>query len=157
MIAHSDSIAALGDALAKAQAKIKGASKDATNPHYKQEYADLASCWDACRDALTENAIAVIQLPSADENRVTVTTFLVHKSGEYISGSLTMHAQDAKPQSIGSAITYGRRYGLCAAVGIAPKDDDGEAAMGPRDVKPEPQRITQPKALRPVTKDEIPF
>lgn len=121
---------ALAAALAKAQGEIEGASKDKTNPHFKSRYADLASVWDACRKALSANEIAVIQSPSADGPLVTVETVLVHSSGAAASSRLTMKARDDSPQAIGSAITYGRRYGLASMVGVAPEDDDAEAAQG---------------------------
>ncbi len=125
---RSQSIAALSSALAKAQGEMEGASKDSTNPHFKSKYADLASVWDACRKPLAKNGLAVLQPVTAEGNAVTVTTILAHCSGEWISESLTMTAQQATPQAVGSTITYGRRYGLSSMVGIAPDDDDGEAA-----------------------------
>jgi hypothetical protein len=126
----SDQINEIAAALAKAQRAMKPAVKDSTNPHFKSHYADLASCWDACRDALTANNLSVIQGASADGERVTVTTLLLHSSGQWVQDALTSAARDAGAQSVGSAITYGRRYGLCAMVGIAPEDDDAEAAQG---------------------------
>jgi len=133
---QSPTLGALAGALAKAQGSIEGAKKGSTNPHFKSRYADLSEVWDACREALAANEIAVIQLPSADGARVTVRTTLVHSSGEWISSELTMACRDATPQSLGSGITYGRRYGLAAVVGIAPEDDDGQAASRPSSSTP---------------------
>ena len=127
-VRRSESIAALAAALAKAQGEIEGASKDKTNPHFKSSYADLASVWDACRAPLSKNALAVLQPAVADGPRVTVTTILVHSSGEFIESDLTMAAQQNTPQGIGSCITYARRYALSSLIGIAPEDDDGNAA-----------------------------
>jgi hypothetical protein len=127
-VRRSESIAAIADAMSKAQAQIEGAKKDKTNPHFKNDYADLASVWDACREALSANGVAVIQPPSAVGPKVTVTTMLIHKSGEWIEADLEMTAQQNTPQGIGSCITYARRYGLAAMVGVAPEDDDGNAA-----------------------------
>lgn len=124
----SPSIAAIAAALAKAQGEMTGAAKDKTNPHFKSAYADLASVWDACRAALSKNGLSVVQPVSADGNRVTVTTLLAHSSGEWISGELTMTAAQNTPQGIGSCITYARRYALASMVGVAPEDDDGNAA-----------------------------
>ncbi len=119
-------------ALAKAQAKIEGASKTNVNPHFRSKYADLASVWDACREALTSNGIAVIQRPVASESgSVAIETILAHESGEYITGTLSMRPTKADPQGIGSAITYARRYALASMVGVAPEDDDGNAASRP--------------------------
>lgn len=125
---RSASIAKLVGALAKVQGEMVGAAKDSTNPHFKSKYADLASVWDACRKPLAKNGLAILQPVTAEGPNVTVTTILAHDSGEWISESLTMTAQQNTPQGVGSTITYGRRYGLSAMVGIAPEDDDGEAA-----------------------------
>lgn len=144
---RSDSIGALVAALAKAQAQIEGAVKDALNPHFKSKYADLASVWDACREPLTKNGLAVLQPVSADGSKVTVTTLLTHTSGEWIAEALTLTATQDTPQGVGSAITYGRRYGLSSMVGIAPEDDDGNAAS-----KPSAQIATQ--ARQPASYDD---
>lgn len=129
--AASPAIGKLADALAKAQGVIKPAEKDRENPHFHSKYATLDACWAACRDALSKHGLSVVQLPSSDGAKVSVTTVLAHSSGEWISSTVTMIAKDGSPQSIGSALTYGRRYGLCSAVGVAPEeDDDGNAAQG---------------------------
>lgn len=128
---RSSTIGQLAAALAKAQGAIKGAVKDSENPFFKSRYADLASVWEACRKPLSDNALAVMQLTKADDNGVTVTTILAHESGEWIEESLTLPLKEQTPQAVGSALTYGRRYGLSAMVGIAPEDDDGEAATAP--------------------------
>lgn len=127
---RSASIGALAAALAKAQGEMEGAAKGNTNPHFKSKYADLASVWDACRGPLSKHGLSVLQPVSADGAKVTVTTILAHSSGEWLEESLTMTAQQNTPQGVGSAITYGRRYGLASMVGIAPEDDDGNAASG---------------------------
>jgi len=129
---RSASIGALAAALAKAQGEMAGAQKDSVNPHFKARYASLAAVWDACRAALSKNALSVLQPVRADGARVTVTTILAHDSGEWISEELTVTAQSPTPQGVGSAITYGRRYGLASMVGIAPDDDDGAAASEPQ-------------------------
>jgi hypothetical protein len=130
MVAKSESIKELSAALAKAQAEIKGAAKDSANPYFKSRYADLASVWDACREPLTKNGLAVSQWPSAEGPKVTVETILSHESGEWISRELTITAKEDSPQAVGSALTYARRYALAAVAGVAPEDDDGEAAQG---------------------------
>ena len=60
---HSESIALLAGALAKAQLQIEPASKNATNPHFRSHYADLASIWDACRGPLNTNGLSIVQCP----------------------------------------------------------------------------------------------
>jgi hypothetical protein len=126
----SESIKELATALAKAQTEIKGAVKDSENPYFKSKYADLESVWDACRDALTKNGLAVIQLPTdAGEGRIGMETILVHSSGEWVSGAFSMIPKDTSPQAVGSCITYARRYGLAAVAGVHQTDDDAEGAM----------------------------
>lgn len=130
MTNQSESIAALAAALAKAQGEIKGAAKDTANPFFKSKYADLASVWEACRAELTKNGLSVIQTTDDGGNGITVVTTLAHSSGEWIRGRLTMRPVKDDPQGVGSAITYARRYALAAIVGVAPEDDDGNAASG---------------------------
>lgn len=129
---RSENIASLAKALAAAQGQIEGAKKDSSNPHFKSRYADLASCWDACREALSKNGLAVVQAPGQSiEGVVEMTTMLTHESGEWISERLTIPLAKVDAQGYGSAITYARRYALTAMVGIAPEDDDGNAAARP--------------------------
>jgi hypothetical protein len=130
----SPTVGKLAAALASAQAEMDGAAKDSTNPHFRSKYADLSSIRDACRP-LAKHGLAFLQPTRADGPHVTVTTVLIHSSGEWISEDLTLTAGANTPQAVGSAITYGRRYGLAAMVGIAPEDDDGEAAE-PRNATP---------------------
>ncbi len=137
---RSAEIGKLAAALAKAQAQMSHAEKGNVNPHFKSRYADLASVWEACRSALTSNELAILQPVSTNEQRVTVTTLLVHSSGEWVSEALTMTALQNTPQAVGSTITYGRRYGLSSMVGVAPDDDDGNAASG-RDAGVHPQAV----------------
>jgi hypothetical protein len=126
----SESINELATALAKAQGEITGALKDSENPFFKSKYADLASCWDACREPLSKNGLSVVQPAEVDEQGVVVTTMLMHTSGQWIKSALRMIPKDGTPQSVGSGIAYGRRYGLTAMIGIAQVDDDGNAASG---------------------------
>lgn len=131
MIETSVELKNLSAALATAQAEMEGAKKDANNPFFKSKYADLAAVWEACRGPLTKNGLAVVQTPSSDEaGNVCVTTMLLHSSGEWIRDTVTMKPKENSPQGIGSTITYARRYALAAIAGVAPEDDDGEAAQG---------------------------
>lgn len=130
MSEQSEQINELAGALAKAQGKITGALKDSANPFFKSKYADLASVWDACRTALSENGLAVVQLTESDDSGVYVITTLAHSSGQWMRARLRLTPKDSTPQGMGSAITYGRRYALAAMVGVAQVDDDGNAASG---------------------------
>jgi hypothetical protein len=126
----SETLGKLSEALAKAQGEIKGAKKDSDNPFFHSHYADLASVLEACREPLSKNGLAIVQLPGQNGEGLFIDSVLLHSSGEWISGRLHIKPVKEDPQGIGSAVTYGRRYGLQALVGIAPEDDDGEAAMG---------------------------
>lgn len=125
---RSESINELATALAKAQSQIEGARKDSTNPHFRSSYADLSSVWEACRKALTANGLSVAQGPVSDDGRIGVSTMLMHTSGQWIQSTFSMRPAKDDPQGAGSALTYARRYALAAMVGVAPEDDDGNAA-----------------------------
>lgn len=116
-------------ALVKAQAAFGPALKSSSNPHFKSRYADLAACVEAVVDALNANGIMLTQRTLECESGVTVETVFVHESGEtWGSGPLHVPASKNDAQGYGSALTYARRYSLMAACGIAPEDDDGNAA-----------------------------
>lgn len=130
---RSDAIDALAADLVLAQAEIEGAKKDSENPHFRSKYADLASIWDACRGPLTKHGLAVLQWPrlvGGGENTwlVEVETTLVHKSGQFMSDIFAMPVTRADAHGVGSALTYCKRYALSSVIGVAPEDDDGNAA-----------------------------
>jgi hypothetical protein len=124
----SDTIQALAQALAKAQPEIKAALKDSTNPHFKSKYADLSSVIDAVKAPLLKHGISFLQGVEDAEGGVAVETMLLHTSGEWISSTMRIPATKQDAQGYGSAITYGRRYGLQAMCGVPAEDDDGNAA-----------------------------
>jgi len=140
----SDQINELAGALAKAQAEMEGAKKDTVNPFFKSKYPDLASVREACNGPLTKHGIAVIQSPSAEGAIVSVVTLLVHSSGQWVRGVASCVAKDDSPQSVGSATTYLRRYSLQSFAGVAPEDDDAEAAQGRPNARPQPQQSQIP-------------
>lgn len=159
---QSETIGKLALALAHAQGQMSAATKDAKNPHFQSRYADLASVWDACRKELAAHEIAVVQIPTAVGAVVSVETRLLHASGEWIGGTLTVTGKDPGPQSVGSCITYLRRYGLAALVGVAPDDDDAEAAEGRAKVgtqapRPAPAPYRKPDAPRPAPQPTRPL
>ncbi len=130
---RSKEINELAGALAKAQGEIGGAKKGAENPFFKSKYADLASVWDAIRSPFSKNGLSVVQRPYG---KTGIETLLFHSSGQWMSGGkleIAPGKQDA--HGIGSAITYARRYTLMAVAGVAPEDDDGNAAVGKSDKK----------------------
>jgi hypothetical protein len=119
----------IATAMVKAQKEFGPALKSSTNPHFRSKYADLAACVEAVIDALNNNGIALVQKCHESDTGVNVETLLLHESGESLScGVLHVPASKQDPQGYGSALTYARRYSLMAACGIAPEDDDGNAA-----------------------------
>ena len=129
MITQSPTIGELAKALAKAQGAMTSAKKSAVNPHFKSKYADLAEVIDSIRKPLSDNSIAFTQLNTTDENgNVSVTTMLMHESGEFIGSTFSAKPQQVTVQGYGSTITYLRRYSAMAIAGLASDDDDGEAA-----------------------------
>lgn len=136
----------IASALVKAQKAFGPALKTATNPHFKKNYADLAACIEAVVDALNANGIALVQQTSDCSDGVIVETVFVHESGEtFSSGRLHVPASKHDAQGYGSALTYARRYSLMAACGIAPEDDDGNAAT----------RRTEVKSKTPITNSRL--
>lgn len=129
----SEQINELAVALAKAQGAIEGAAKGKENPHFRSKYADLSSVWEACRAALACNGLSVVQMTdTSDKDEVIVDTRILHASGQWIEGRLVLPVSKTDAQGYGSALTYARRYGLAAAVGVAPEDDDGNLAAAAR-------------------------
>jgi hypothetical protein len=130
---QSECIEKLASALIKVQANVDNVVKKSSNPFFKSKYADLATIWDSIRKPLSDAGLVVVQTmgPGLDgQQAITIVTTLIHTSGQWIEGFLIMPLIKTDPQAVGSAITYGRRYALTAMLGIAPEDDDGEAAMG---------------------------
>lgn len=113
------------------------ALKSNNNPAFRYKYADLGACLEAVDEALLNNGIALIQETSEDDTGVTVETVFIHESGqERRCGKLHVPASKQDPQGYGSALTYARRYSVMAACGIAPEDDDGNAASNKAVSKP---------------------
>jgi hypothetical protein len=134
-------------ALAKAQIEMGPALKDSTNPAFKSKYADLASVMAACLPALNANGIAVIQ-PTIDEDGARyVKTVLAHESGETLECRVPLIVAKNDMQGYGSAVTYARRYGLMSMAGIAPEEDDGNAAAKNPPPKDEPTEPRPPSAV----------
>lgn len=119
----------LTKALAMAQSEIKHAEKDGKNPHFKSDYSTLAAVWDAARIPLTKNGLAVVQTQKIDGETIISVTTLLHVSGEFITSELPLLMVKKDMQQLGSALTYARRYQLCAIAGISSDEDDGEAAV----------------------------
>lgn len=152
----SETTGKLAAALSNAQSLIKGALKDSANPFFRSKYADLESVWEACKEALTLNQLAVTQTFGIDNGHPVLDTTLLHSSGEWISGRQLLVTKEMTSQGLGAASTYARRFGLAAIVGVVQTDDDGETAMG-RSHAPEHHSKTKrpfdPKLAPPAKED----
>jgi len=123
-------------AFVKAQQQFGPALKTSTNPHFKSRYADLSACVEAVIDALNENGIALMQKLHERPDGIAIETIFVHESGESMAnGILFFPAPKHDPQGFMSCLTYIRRASLMAACGIAPEDDDGNAASRKKEIK----------------------
>jgi hypothetical protein len=130
-ITKSESIAKLIGALIKAKGTFTRPKKDADNPFLKKKYADLNSCLEACEGPLNENGLTLLQFPGRFvDSSLSLSTILAHVSGEWIAAEMSIPLGKVDPQGAGSAITYARRYALCAALSLCPGDDtDGEIRL----------------------------
>lgn len=143
----SDSIAAIAPALVKAGAELEPVSKDATNPAFRNKYATLDAIMEQVRPVLAAHGLCVLQgvtHPETVDGRViglSVETRLLHLSGEWVSTVVTLPVEKATAQGAGSSISYGRRYGLSAILGLTAEDDDGNAdSKGPKPPAPAVKR-----------------
>lgn len=135
----------IASALVKAQREFGPALKTSTNPHFRNKYADLSTVVDSVIDALNNNGIFLMQMTHETPDGAMVETTFVHESGEMLScGKLFFPASKHDAQGYASALSYVRRYSLMAACGIAPEDDDGNAASKPAP-KPAPKVEAQPE------------
>jgi len=115
-------------ALCKTQLEMGKAAKSSKNPFFNSSYADLNTCFNACRDALGSNGIAITQYGVRTKDGWQLKTMLLHISGQYLSGMLPLILGTKKNmQEVGSAVTYARRFALCSMVGLAQEDDDGNS------------------------------
>ncbi len=151
----SQEIKQISKAIVNAQPEIAAALKDSTNPHFRSKYADLTAVWHACKDVLKQHKLAVLQFfePCEKDGHILTVTRLVHESGEWMEGQLLLPYKDNNPQSVGSAITYARRYSLSAMLGIVTEeDDDGNNASQQSYAKPAPKEEARPKVEPKVVK-----
>jgi hypothetical protein len=128
----SEGLDAIAKVLPKAQASMGEVFKNANNPAFRSKYADLAAVIDAVVPALNRHGITLLQPAAFDGQAVRVATMLLHESGQWVRCTLSAPLSKRDAQGIGSACTYLRRYGLQSMSGVAPEDDDGNAASAPR-------------------------
>jgi hypothetical protein len=145
-VQHSEQLDKIAPALVAAQKAMGNAVKSSSNPHFRSTYANLGDVWNAAEKALADNALAVTQgVVDADEAGFTLVSTLWHTSGQWISEGVRIPLEKPTAQGAGSGITYGRRYGLEALLGIVSEDDDGNAASGKTVTREEPRKADPPK------------
>ena len=131
----SDQINEISKALALTQGEMKPAFMGAKNPFFNSRFSNLEQVWDSIREPLSKNGLCSVQDVITTPTSVQITTCILHSSGQWLEfGPLEITLVKKDPQSLGSAITYGKRYALCAAFGIVSSeetDDDGEEATKP--------------------------
>jgi hypothetical protein len=137
----SETLAALGEAMTKAQAEMSGAKKTMKNSFFKSNYANLEEVIQCVKEPFANNGLSFSQFPITEDGFAGVETVLMHKSGEWMSGEFMLKCSKNDPQGMGSAITYARRYGLQSIAGVPSEDDDGNAATQP-----------SPRSLAPAVK-----
>tara|TARA_R100000664_G_C2757966_1_gene146565 strand:+ start:4219 stop:4779 length:561 start_codon:yes stop_codon:yes gene_type:complete len=145
LVNQSGQLDKLAKSLALVQGELEGAKKGSNNPFFGSDYADLASVLDACRSIMSKHGISIMQYTDGIEVVgktvfLNVSTMIMHESGQWMKSSMPFPVeQPVNCHKLGSAVTYGRRYGLSAIIGLAQIDDDGNVAMS----KEKDPRITR--------------
>jgi len=162
---QTNEIDKLAEALAKCQGEMEGAKKDATNPFFKKNYSDLASCWASARKPLSSNGLSVVQTLGTVKDQTCVITYLLHKSGQFMKSILKVIPPKTDMQSLGAAISYARRYSFCAIVGIyqVDLDDDGNGngnghtETQTNKILTDKEKAALSKEILPKDQDDIPL
>lgn len=132
-MATSEQIGELAAALVSAQSEFSTVPKDSNNPYFKSKYAALPEVIQTASPVLAKHGLAVSQFLGTNDQGDTLTTWLIHKSGQYINDTMQLHLSKNDAQGQGSATTYARRYAYMSALGlVADEDDDGNAASRPK-------------------------
>lgn len=119
----------LAKALVAAQSDFKNATLNAVNPHFKSKYATLSEVRDTVVPVLAKHDLAITQFTDMIGERIFLISRLIHSSGEFMEAKFPIVYD--KPQAMGSAITYARRYALSSMCNIsADEDDDANTAQG---------------------------
>lgn len=160
---RSEQVNELATALSAFQGKLSSVAKDKTaniptksGGSYSYSYADLSSIWEAIRTPLAECGLSVVQMPEFGDGMVFVSTLILHSSGQFIQSAIGTRPADVTPQAIGSAITYLRRYGLGAMLGIVTDIDDDGAAGSQHKQPPRVESRGTPAPDRPVAPRRTP-
>jgi hypothetical protein len=144
-VTSSETTATLCAALVAAQAGLKPIAKDGKNPAFRSRYATLDGIMETVRPALAAHGLAVVQgvvHPETGEGGrlvgIMVETRLVHTSGEWLASVVPVPVAKGDAHGLGSALSYGRRYGISALLALSTdEDDDGNAAAKAPPAKPQ--------------------
>lgn len=159
----SDTIAALATALAAAQGELKNVEKGKINPHFKSRYADIADGLDVVRPVFSKHGLSVVQATDymPDTGVFVLVTRIIHKSGEWIESTYPLPS-NGKPQDVGSALTYARRYAMFSLAGVAgtDEDDDGNDAQNTTQARkpasrPAPPKVAPEPAFNPEESENV--
>lgn len=148
----SESITNIATALAKAQSEFQPAKKDATNPFLKNNYATLDSIIESVRQPLSKNGLSFVQLVDTEQDKTTLTTMLIHESGEYYSCCVELPQLPPMKgvnelQLFGISLTYIKRYTLSTMLGVSnDTDNDGTAPIA-KQLEEKQQKIENPSEL----------
>lgn len=143
----SESIEHLSTALAAAQGALKNPPKNKINPHFKSAYVDLSDGLTTVRECFSKHGLVFIQGTSLMDGVIVLNTRIAHKSGQWIESDYPVGGF-GKPQEMGSAMTYARRYALFSMVGVAGEDDDDGNAAQAADATPVKAKAA-PKQMEP--------
>ena len=133
---RSAELGSLFAALSKAQAAFESAERAGENPGFKRgdkasKYATLEAVIEATKKGRGDNGLALVQMPGNLGDSIAVTTILGHgESGQWIESTFAVKPVKFDAQGAGSTVTYLRRYAMMSILGVAPEDDDGNAAAG---------------------------
>ena len=145
----------LAEALAAAQAEMGNALKNAKNPHFRSDYADLSAIRNAVIPHLSKHGIALVQIPESTENGISVRTLLKYRSEEMDCGTLAIAVPQGRgnpAQAMGSAISYARRYSMASICAVASSDEDDDGNSLHDSTQPAAKPAKKPAAKKQAAK-----
>jgi len=159
----STNIDLIATALLAASGTFPTLKKTGENPHFRSTYVTLEGLLEAVTGGLHRHGITILQgCEDADDGGMTVVTRLLHVSGQWIEGGVRLPLEKPTPQAAGSALSYGRRYGLEAILGLTgTADDDANTAEvhsmnKAKDYQPRPSKVVERKVGPPVEERPVP-
>lgn len=145
---RSESITSLAKAMVACQPMIDNATKNSMNPAFRSKYANLEAVIDCFKEEAGTCGLVLLQSPGMIGDRASLTSLLLHESGEFIEFLHECPLPKSDPQGFGSAMTYLRRYSAAAIWNLTQEDDDASKASGPASKTPpaQPSKASQTTA-----------